>query len=229
MSPDSIPTLKWESIDIKKELEVIVSIIEDEVQKTPRRNTRTLGKLRRWKTECKQIQVGLQKIKKHIKPHLQGLFGLDLDRNGLLTAAMFQPSTRNLFLEMRIHYVVSKERLLDLHTVDELASLSDFAKVLALLGDAAIDMAILHHLWQPRAVDVGQLTQERARIVSNEHLAEKCDEWKLYENRIHFDPATPSKSEIEHIKGTLVEAIFGVMYLEAGYREALESVVYLLD
>jgi len=100
--------------------------------------------------------------------------------------------------------------------------------MLALLGDAAIDMAILHHIWKPRASDVGYLTERRSGLVSNEHLSKKCDEWRLYENRIHFDPPTPTKSEMEHIKGTLVEAFYGVIYIEMGFRKVLEMVVHLV-
>ncbi|MDF1540990.1 MAG: ribonuclease III domain-containing protein, partial [Candidatus Thorarchaeota archaeon] len=91
-----------------------------------------------------------------------------------------------------------------------------------------IDMAVLHLIWKPKASDVGTLTQDRANIVNNQHLSQKCDEWELYENRIHFDPATPSKSEMEHDKGTLVEALYGVLYVELGFSRVRELVTHLL-
>jgi ribonuclease-3 len=176
----------------------------------------------------KYIEEKIQSAEKNLIPRLDRIFSLNLNNNGLLTVALFQPSTKNLFSEIRIHYCNNTRDRLDCDALLDLASLSKASEMLALLGDAAIDMAILHHVWKPKASDAGTLTQSRAQLVSNEHLSQKCDEWGLYESRIHFDPDTPSKSEMDHDKGTLVEALYGVIYVERGFDKVLELVRHLL-
>jgi ribonuclease-3 len=59
-------------------------------------------------------------------------------------------------------------------------------------------------------------------------MAELCDNWGLYELRIHFDPHAVSKSEMEHDKGTLLEAIYGIVYIEHGLEKIKELVRYLV-
>ncbi|MCK5390388.1 MAG: hypothetical protein KAJ36_07850, partial [Candidatus Thorarchaeota archaeon] len=63
---------------------------------------------------------------------------------------------------------------------------------------------------------------------SNEHMANLCDRWGLYKHRIHFDPETPSKGEILHDKGTLVEAIYGIVQMEHGFKQVLKNIGHLL-
>ena len=53
----------------------------------------------------------------------------------------------------------------------------------------------------------------------NRNMARLCDKWDFYENWIHlFLPTAPeSKDEtINHVKGKIIEAIYGIIYLEAG-------------
>jgi ribonuclease-3 len=152
--------------------------------------------------------------------------GLHFEKTELLSIAMFQPSTRNLFLELETRFANENERL-NPSILADLKSLSDMARVLALVGDAAISMAVLHHLWRPRVTDAGLLTQSRAELVSNEHLAWLCDEWGLYDYRIHFDPPSPTKSEISHTKGTLLEAVYGIVYIEEGLDEVKRLIAHL--
>jgi ribonuclease-3 len=68
------------------------------------------------------------------------------------------------------------------------------------------------------------MTQRRAEVVSNEHMARVCDKWGLYKHRIHFDPPTETKAEIEHNKGTLLEAIYGIIYVEHGFEKVKELI-----
>jgi hypothetical protein len=60
-------------------------------------------------------------------------------------------------------------------------------------------------------------------------MAKLCDAWGLYGFRIHFDPDTPSKSEMNHDKGTLLEAIYGIIYLEKEYKMVLKKVTHLIN
>jgi ribonuclease-3 len=59
-------------------------------------------------------------------------------------------------------------------------------------------------------------------------MARVCDNWGLYKHRIHFDPPTETKAEIEHNKGTLLEAIYGIIYVEQGFEKVKELIAKLV-
>lgn len=220
--------LDWHRLHLKDDLVAIRERVAQDSKSIPKNNLRTLSKMQRWVQSLDHITERVTYAEGVLAPRLEGLFSFELNEKGLFTVALFQPSTKNLFLELESHYCEPEKAVSECKTLPDLVALSETAKILALLGDAAIDMAILHHIWKPKASDVGSLTETRSGLVSNEHLSLKCDEWGLYENRIHFDPPTPTKSEMEHIKGTLVEALFGVIYIEMGFRRVLEMVKHLI-
>ncbi|MHA1576048.1 MAG: ribonuclease III domain-containing protein [Candidatus Thorarchaeota archaeon] len=222
--------LYWEPIDIVSQLNELITIVKESAKDTPRNNTRSLQKFRRWTKELRAIIKRVKYVEETIAVDLSRIFGIALNERGLLSISLFQPSTKNLFLELYIHYCTGNPDKLDCTMLNNLAGLGEMAKVLALVGDASIDIAVLHHLWKPNAADVGSLTQDRADIVSNEHLALKCDEFGLYDNRIHLDPLTTISGNLvtEHIKGTLVEALYGVIYIEYGFEKVKETIKHII-
>lgn len=82
---------------------------------------------------------------------------------------------------------------------------------------------IFFKLWDSSLAKVGDLTKQKSNTVSNSNLAKFCDRLGLFEYKIsRVDDKSSSKSKeetIKHEKGTLVEAIFGVIYLEHGLEE----------
>lgn len=175
----------------------------------------------RWITQLASMLSSIDRVKDSLRLKLEEVLELPLHKNELLLVAMFQPSTKNLFLEMIDEFPSKQEEL------KHLVALSEMAEALALVGDAAISLAALHHVWQPKSIDAGVLTQKRSDIVNNEHMAKLCDNWGLYEYRIHFDPHAVSKSEMEHDKGTLLEAIYGIVYIEQGLEKVKDLIRYL--
>jgi ribonuclease-3 len=219
--------LHFKPVHLDKKMKRIQDAVRTTREKTPKKNSRLRGKLSRWARDLEKIQHSLERIDRKLRPNLEKEIGLDIKNRELLQVAMFQPSTKNIFLEMEIHYQDSEESPLGDDGFADLVNLSEMARVLALLGDAAISMAVLERLWSPSVSDVGVLTQKRADIVSNEHMAQLCDKWHLYEHRIHFDPGRPSKDEMEHDKGTLLEAVYGIIQLERGFRGVRERISHL--
>ena len=219
--------LSWEPIGLEKTLKQLANIVEDVEATTPSNSARMLCKTMRWSQQLSEIIDSLSKIQTKLKPRLETALGVSIKDEELLQIAMFQPSTKNLFSELQVQLAMDKRSPLEREDYEVLVSLSEIAQSLALVGDAAISIAVLHHIWQPKATDVGTLTQRRADIVSNEHLAKICDAWGLYEQRIHFDPDCPSKSEMNHDKGTLVEAICGIVYIEHGFSKVKELIPVL--
>ncbi|MFW9844194.1 MAG: ribonuclease III domain-containing protein [Candidatus Thorarchaeota archaeon] len=219
-------TLTWQPIYIEDRLNILSKTIESTKRQTPENKTRLLSKVDRWQEQFIEINKGVEYIKKKLSPRLEKELRLKIRNKEILLAAMFQPSTKNLFLELEIQYR-GKHNPFDDNGFDVLVSLSESAKRFALLGDAAISMAVIYHLWQAED-NVGQLTQDKSTIVSNEHMADLCDKWGLYDHRIHFDPETPSKGEILHDKGTLVEAVYGIVQMEHGFEQVLKNIDHLL-
>ncbi|MCF2137438.1 MAG: ribonuclease III domain-containing protein [Candidatus Thorarchaeota archaeon] len=221
--------IPWERIDIVQRLEELVRVIQESLTGTPQENTRTLEKLSRWTKRLVTIQDAVKRIESELRHHLEDTVGVSLGDGELLAIALFQPSTKNLFLELEAHYCRDGDPRIDCKILSSLVMMSEFAKSLALVGDAAISLAILDYLWSPDVIEVGKLTQKRAELVSNENLAALCDMWRLYENRIHFDPPVAKKSEIDHDKGTLVEAIYGIIYILHGLKAVRTAAKHLFD
>jgi dsRNA-specific ribonuclease len=220
--------LRWEDLNLVKRLTSLKQMVNKEFSSTPSLHTRHLSKLKRWQKQLKKIISRVNMIKNSLGPRLEKILGLPMKESELLLAAMFQPSTKNLFLELETEFCGKGLNEVGKEGFDTLASLSEMSKVLALIGDAAISLGVIHFLWQPRSVDSGHLTQRRAEIVSNDHMARVCDKWGLYKHRIHFDPPTETKAEIEHNKGTLLEAIYGIIYVEYGFDKVKELISKLV-
>ncbi|TFH00978.1 MAG: hypothetical protein E4H14_19120, partial [Candidatus Thorarchaeota archaeon] len=200
----------WKSVQIENRLDTLLQILERTRRQTSDGKTRLLGKVQRWQEQLDEINDKIRYIQKTLTPKLEKELDLKIKNKEILLAAMFQPSTKNLFLELEIQSQ-GKDNPFDDGGFEALISLSESAKRFALLGDAAISLAAIYHLWKTVRENVGHLTKDKSSIVSNEHLANLCDRWGLYEHRIHFDPETPSRGEIIHDKGTLVEAVYGII------------------
>jgi dsRNA-specific ribonuclease len=225
----SVPTISWIPIHIEEKLDILIQAVHTIQGETAKNNTRLLAKLDKWLFELGSIQEGLKRVREKLVPYLEKTLETHFEHTELFQMAMFQPSTKNLFLELETQYHGCENPPLDFEGFAEMINLSEMAQVLALIGDAVVSSAVLQHLWKPRAADAGRITQRKADIVSNEHMAKLCDKWGLYNYRIHFDPDTPSKLEENHDKGTLVEAVYGIIYIEHEYRKVLKLVVHLIN
>lgn len=189
--------------------------------------TRVWSKFNKWSSQLQSIRSTVLEALDDLLPQLESILSLTFENREAFLTVLFQPSTRNLFLEIDTHFKEQGHYILSPEVMKHLSSLSDIAKIIALVGDAVIDMAVLHYLWSPLIDDVGVITQKRAEIVSNENMARLCDEWRLFEHRIHFDPPTATKSETDHIKGTLVEGVYGLIYIEHGLESVMSSLSHL--
>lgn len=220
--------LTLKPVQIARKLDTLLEAIEQIRNETPSNKSRLLTKSERWRTQIENIKAGLEYIDMHLATKLEKILNLRIKNLELLQVAMFQPSTKNLFLELETHYNKEGKNPLSEHGFADLIALSEIALVMALLGDAAIAMGVLYQLWRPDPSDVGHLTKRKSEIVSNEHMAEVCDRWGLYEHRIHLDTEVPSRAEIEHDKGTLVEVIYGIIQMEHGFGKVISNIKHLL-
>ena len=87
-----------------------------------------------------------------------------------------RPSIRNIFEDLNTHFKDDVNRPLSKEELMELASSGDAAVVFALIGDAALDLAIVQILWDSSLSKTGELTIKRKNVVSNNNLAIYCEE-----------------------------------------------------
>ncbi|MHA1882862.1 MAG: ribonuclease III domain-containing protein [Candidatus Thorarchaeota archaeon] len=218
--------LRWRVVGVKDKIVALLESLRVEIDEVPPTNTKTITKMNKWIDDLVKIRNGINNVFSSLLQDLGEKFGDKLEPD-LLLAALFQPSVKNLFIELKTHYSEVKNPPVSDDHLSDLVELCEVGKTLALVGDSALDLAVLPYIWEPEMARVGSLTKKRSEYVSNDHLASVCDRWGLYDARIHFDPTTPTKKEINHIKGTLVESIFGILFLYGGL-EAVNKAVPLL-
>ena len=220
--------LKWNAIGLVKKTRTLKKYVEIERNDVSVDHTKKYATLSVFLVELNHFLEQLEKIKQIIIPKLEDLFRLTFPTPELVMFALARPSIRNIFEDLSTHFKDDANRPLREEELIELASSGDAAVVLALIGDAALDLAIVQILWDSSLSTTGELTTKRKNVASNKNLAIYCEEWGLYScrlNRLKANPIEDPKIEtLEHIKGTLVESILGVVYIEFGLKELLRIV-----
>jgi dsRNA-specific ribonuclease len=208
--------LKWNVKGIFDNIPVIEKALENRSSQLPD-HLKEIRKITYWIGQIKKMNDTIYNVKKSKIAELERNIKYNFSEPDLVVLAFIQPSIRNMFEEL---YTDSSRLGLDIDFKPYL-NMDEAAKVLALIGDAAISLALVQILWQPNISNVGGLTKERSEYASNEHLAKVCDKWHLYDFRIHLGS---DQSEKDHAKGTIIEAIFGVVYVEAGLDQVVLSI-----
>ena len=209
---------------LKEELERILSSVPEENLKESEKN-RKARKIRRWIEQLSRIQSNVEYIKTVKMAEVEKSLNYLFSTPDLFVLSLVQPSFKNIFNDLKTSSLDSEIKSVTANDFEEFQHMDEAAKVLALIGDAVIDIALVQILWVPNISNVGSLTKGRSEIASNKNLARLCDKLGLYDCRIHQDPPAPDiKDEtVNHTKGTIVEAIFGVMYLEQGLEQVFLS------
>ena len=220
--------LKWNAIGLGKKTQMLRNYIQNEKNKIPDDHTSKHGKMHGYLNELNHLLERMEKIEKIIIPKLEQLFRLKFTTPELIMFALSRPSIRNIFDDLNKHFKNDSNPPLSEEELIELASSGDAAEVLALLGDAALDLAIVQLLWDSSLSKTGNLTTKRQKVVSNQNLAKSCDEWGLYSCRLNrskdISEEDTKQETIIHEKATLIESILGVIYLEFGLKVFLRIV-----
>lgn len=223
--------LKWNAIGLVKKTQILRDYMQKEKSSFPDDHTKIHDKLQGYLNELNHLLEQMEKIEKIIIPKLEESFRLQFTTPELIMFALSRPSIRNIFNDLNTHFKDDPNRPLNEEELVELASSGDAAEVLALVGDAALDLAIIQLIWDSSLSKTGRLTEKRKEVASNQNLAKYCDEWGLYScrlNRLKTTTKYDIKPEtITHEKGTLVESILGVIYLELGFTVLLRIVPLL--
>jgi len=220
--------LKWNAIGFEKKTQLLFKTLQQEKDEIPEDHLSKHRKLQGFLDQLSHVLEKMNKIQKELIPKLEELFKLEFKTPELIMLSLCRPSIRNIYQDMEKHFNYQKNNPLKIDEYKELASSGDAANVLALIGDAALDLSVVQTFWDSSLATVGRLTKKRAEIVANDNLAKICDEWNLYEFRLNRlnDPSEKNANPktIQHEKGTLIEAIYGVIYLEFGFEELIRTI-----
>jgi hypothetical protein len=215
-------TLEWRAFGIEEKLRVL-NVCFGEYREIPSGpDTHAARKLAHWETGIESILRAIGGIKTVVRPVVESDLGYRIRREEMFILAFFQPSTRNIFSEIALHFRSHGGCPLSEDDLTTLATLTDAAATLAWIGDAALKIGVLPEIWSPAVADAGVLTDLRRRYDSNENQAILCDRWGLYEHRIHLDPPVPPGNAV-HVKGTLVESVYGIVFLQGGLRAVADA------
>jgi ribonuclease-3 len=204
-----VKTIDIES-SIRLLLEDFIKIREHSITKI-----KTRKKFDGWIQQLEIILDQISRINDTVLPILKDDLGYSFSNNNLVLIAMMQPSIKNTFTEIKNHFPKGTEFVIPREDLDFLDNGSEMANTLAWLGDTMIKYAVLSDIWKPE-ISTEQLHNKRKSFEENKNLAKLCDKWKLFDYRIHLDPPVAKLRSINKIKGTLIEALYGIIFVEKG-------------
>jgi ribonuclease-3 len=222
---ESHSKLIWNVQGLFDNFSIIRSELEVQINSLPDNNKNKRNKMNKLSSELKEMEDTIQNIKDNKIVEIENYFGHKFTEPNLIILAFFQPETKNLFNQLKNH-PFPKEKNYDFESY---LNLDEAAKVLAFIGDAAISLAMTHVLWEPNISSTGELTVKRSKFVSNKNMSKLCDKWNLFDFRLGSSKNVEkaNKEKMEHSKGTIIEALYGVLYIECGLEKVISSVVHL--
>ena len=220
--------LKWNAIGLLKKTEKLLTYLHKEKEITPSSHSSEIRKLNGFIEELAHLLNRMNMIDQTLIPELESKFRIVFPTPEMIYIALSRPSIRTVYENLKAFLCRKSNGILTEDEFVELGASGDAGDVLALVGDAVLDLAIVQILWDSSIATVGKLTEKKTKIVSNEHLAKVSDEWHLFDYQLNRSKEpTKKESKIEtivHEKATLVEAIYGVIYLEFGFEEFVRLV-----
>ena len=223
--------LIWNTTGIFEKIEHMRTGLGKRMTSLPTENTREIQRLRKWTDQLTTILKGNHQLHTLKRDTVERGLDYRFLNPDLFILAHIRPSMRNVFEELKVFHASSPDRFgLEPEDMDCLTNLPEVARVLGLIGDAAISLALLHIHWDPGMSRVGELTLVKQRYASNHRLALVCDRWGLYGCRIHDDQlVSETVRKVEHAKATIVEALFGIIYVESGLEQVMASMGQLMQ
>lgn len=181
----------------------------------------------RWSCDLDKILAQISLFEKDALPSIEKDLGYPFRNRNLVLTAMMQSGNKNTF--SRIQKQSGQNFRLPISPTDLgfLITSSDIADSLAWIGDTAINYAVLSYIWEP-GITTEKLHKKRESFETNKNLSGLCDVWNLYRYRFFQDSVEPKEKTLNKIKGTLTEAIFGVIFIEQDLP-GIQKALHLID
>jgi dsRNA-specific ribonuclease len=214
--------IEFEQIEIELEIKELIEDLSIRKKNVQLKQTHQ-KKFEKWIEQLNTILNQIKKIDEVALPAIKKDLGNSFSNRNLILTVLIQPSVKKLFTDIKTHFKNDPEFVVSPKDLSLLESCSDTAKSLAWIGDTTIKYALLLKIWRP-GITPEELHNKRQALENNENLSKLCNGWKLFDCRIHFDPLVPKHATIDKIKGTLVEAIYGVIFIERGIEGVQEAI-----
>jgi len=217
--------IEFRTVEIKETIRTLAdyfSMLKDDsaiTKKTMRE------KFSGWAGDLEKLLNRISLFENHALPLITGNVGSFRNRNLVLTA-MMQRGTGNMFSRIKTHFEKDPHCPVSQDDLDLLIATPDTAASLAWVGDTVIKYAFLYSIREP-GLTTEQLHNRRKSLETNRNLSGLCDRWNLYRYRFYHDSAEPQEDRLEKIKGTLTEAIFGVIFIERDIEGVLAALPHI--
>ncbi|WOF15592.1 hypothetical protein F1737_02280 [Methanoplanus sp. FWC-SCC4] len=181
------------------------------------KNSRDKDKQKKWIHQLEDIVKKIEVVENNIIPDIERDLGYRFNDHNFLVTAFFMSNTKNVYMEILEEYHGYNHSGIDRITMKYLEKLPEIAKTLAWIGDTVIKSALLDDIDICNMADINTdiLTVKRQKYEQNTNLANLSDKWKLLENSVTLKKITTQDTKkIAHLKGSLVESIFGALYID---------------
>jgi len=219
-------TMNFQTVKIEENIEILRNYFSP-LSKDPSVKPTDREKFTTWIERFDIIMEKISAFDKNALPKIESDLGYRLSNRNLVLTAITQPSVKNTFREIKDHFRNTPEIPISQTDLMLLEECSDTAGSLAWAGDNAIKLAILLDAWRPGIKPV-ELHNRRQDLETNKNLSKLCDQWQLFEHRIRLDEGKPDQKTTEKIEGTLVEAIYGVIFIEKKMR-GVQAALHLIN
>jgi len=170
-----------------------------------------------------KIEKRFERIKERYIPGIQQATGYEFLNPDLFYFVFLYREISNVFNEAKNNPAKpGGTALLTGQDLQEMIDVSEDRDTLAHIGDAALEIGVMASIWpgqEPQKIPLNQfLHDERKKIVDNEPLSRFWDSLKLN------DPQAVASllPENDTTKGSSMEAVFGIIFLESGL-DAVET------
>ncbi|ABN56374.1 MULTISPECIES: hypothetical protein [Methanoculleus] len=216
-------------IAIEETLDEIKTAVEERARALPEeRNVRK--KLDGWVLGITELQTKAAHIQQHIIPQVRRDLQFDFEDSNLILRVMVDGTAKDMFSDMLKEFPETRHPELR-KSIYEFSKLPGKVESLAYLGNAALLLAAVHHLWASDTTpSKAMLDQKGQPFKDKKYQAQLERKWMLYENTIGFDHKPRSNIDKEnHDRSTLVEAVFGLLYIKGGLDAVIKAMPLFLE
>lgn len=177
--------------------------------------------------EIVKIREQFSKVKNYGIPKLTEATGHQFSHPELFIFIFLSQEISSLFNRAASnHVIIGSEELLNRQEIRDMEIVKKYLDTLAHIGDASLQSGILFTIWPQDNNFIpskAYLTDCRRKFVSNDALTTFWDNLELYDGKILQNPVSVNAST----KGTYLEAVMGIIYLEGGFP-AVEKAIHKL-
>lgn len=170
-----------------------------------------------------KIEKRFERIKESYIPKIKTATGYEFLNPNLFLFVFLYKEIMMVFNEAQTNPVKpGRMELLSSQDLQEMTGVSEDRLTLAYIGDIALEIGVMASIWSPQETQKIPLNEflhnERNKLVDNQPLSQFWDSLEINDSPIiaNLPP------ENEKTKGSSMEAVFGIIFLESGL-DAVET------